>query len=154
MQNVFMFNCLIVLLSSYVVCPIQPPGYNNSINLLTYLSQWSSTLPSCMYLGCFLENLSTTSNKSIMCIQWTCSIARAESLSCPIDARDQVCKRHNEICGPFGIQGVFRPPRHPQLRSCHNFNYHHHSKRYCTAFSIINEDIWCVSRHSDLPLVH
>jgi len=28
---------IIVLLSSYVVCPIYPPGYNNSINLLTYL---------------------------------------------------------------------------------------------------------------------
>jgi len=27
---------IIVLLSSYVVCPIEPPGYNNSINLLTY----------------------------------------------------------------------------------------------------------------------
>jgi len=37
-------------------------------------------------------------------MQWTCSIARAESLSCPIDVRDQVCKRQNEICGPFGIR--------------------------------------------------
>ena len=33
-------SCIIVLLSSYVVCPIQPPGYNNSINLQTYLLQF------------------------------------------------------------------------------------------------------------------
>jgi len=34
---------------------------------------------------------------------------RAKSLSCPIDARDQVCKRHTEICGPFGIGGSLDP---------------------------------------------
>jgi len=74
-----------------------------------YQSQWSSTLSSCMRLGCFLENLSTTSSKSLL---WTCSIARAESLSCPIDAWDQVCKRHNEIMDVLEFGG-FQTPQDP-----------------------------------------
>jgi len=39
---------------------------------------------------------------------WACywnQLNWIESLSCP-DAWNQVCKRHNEICGPFGIGGL------------------------------------------------
>ena len=70
-------------------------------------------MSSCMHLGCFLENLSTTSSESSLCMFYA-ALPELKVLSCPTDARDQVCKRHNEICRPFGIGGgVFRPQDPP-----------------------------------------